>query len=65
MTCGEKKNPSDVSGVGRDGKKTGGRMEIAKWERGFETLFKADAQQVATEILSIGESATPQQEVVP
>lgn len=36
-------------------------MEIAKWERGFETLFKADAQQVATEILSIGESATPQQ----
>lgn len=36
-------------------------MEIAKWERGFETLFKADAQQVAAEILSIGESATPQQ----
>lgn len=36
-------------------------MEIAKWERGFETLFKADAQRVATEILSIGESATPQQ----
>lgn len=33
----------------------------AKWKRGFETMYRADAQTVAEEILSIGDSATPEQ----
>ena len=37
-------------------------MITAKWMPGFDGLFKgADAQRVAEEIMSIGESATPQQ----
>ena len=35
-------------------------MLIAKWKAGFESLYKADAQKVAEEIFSIGDSATPQ-----
>lgn len=34
---------------------------IATWKPGFESLHKADAQIVAEEIISIGESATPAQ----
>lgn len=33
----------------------------AVWKPGFESLHKADAQLVADEIMSIGESATPAQ----
>lgn len=33
----------------------------AAWKPGFESLHKADAQLVAAEIASIGESATPAQ----
>lgn len=33
----------------------------AAWKPGFESLHKADAQLVAAEITSIGESATPEQ----
>lgn len=33
----------------------------AAWAPGLEGLFKADAQRVADEILSIGEKSTPQQ----
>lgn len=33
----------------------------AVWKPGFESLHKADAQRVADEIMSIGESATPAQ----
>lgn len=33
----------------------------AAWKPGFESLHKADAQLVAEEIISIGESATPAQ----
>lgn len=33
----------------------------AAWKPGFEGLHKADAQKVAAEILSIGDSATPSQ----
>lgn len=36
-------------------------MVVATWKTGFESLHKADAQKVADEILSIGESATPAQ----
>lgn len=36
-------------------------MLIAKWKSGFEGLYHADAQKVANEIMSIGESATPEQ----
>lgn len=36
-------------------------MLVAKWKSGFESLHKADAQKVAEEILSIGDSATPQE----
>lgn len=39
-------------------------IEIAQiycWKAGFEGLYKANAQTVAEEIISIGESATPQQ----
>lgn len=36
-------------------------MITAKWKDGFEHFFHADAQLVAEEILSIGESATPRQ----
>ena len=33
----------------------------AAWKAGFSSLHKADAQSVAEEIISIGESATPEQ----
>jgi len=33
----------------------------AAWKPGLESLFHADAQKVAEEIISIGDSATPQQ----
>lgn len=33
----------------------------AQWKPGFSSLYKADAQKVAEEISSIGESATPAQ----
>lgn len=36
-------------------------MLVAKWKSGFESLFHADAQLVAEEIMDIGESATPEQ----
>ena len=39
-------------------------MEInitAGWKPGFETMFKADAQLVAEEIVSIGDKSTPYQ----
>ena len=37
-------------------------MITAKWERGFESLYRGvDANAVAEEIMSIGDSATPQQ----
>lgn len=37
-------------------------MVIARWARGFESLYKGvDAQSVADEIQSIGESVTPEQ----
>lgn len=37
-------------------------MIVAKWEKGFEGFYKGvDAQKVADEIISIGDSATPQQ----
>lgn len=36
-------------------------MIIATWKHGFESLYKADAQKVAEEIMSIGECATPKQ----
>ena len=36
-------------------------MVVASWKKGFSSLYKADAQKVAEEILSIGESATPEQ----
>ena len=36
-------------------------MVTAVWKRGFEGFHKANAQKVAEEILSIGDSATPQQ----
>lgn len=34
---------------------------VAEWKSGFASLHKADAQLVAAEIISIGESATPAQ----
>lgn len=33
----------------------------AKWKRGFEDRFNADASKVAAEIMAIGDNATPQQ----
>lgn len=36
-------------------------MIAATWKTGTDGLYKADAQKVAEEILSIGESATPAQ----
>lgn len=36
-------------------------MIIAKWRKGFEEYFKADAQKVAEEIMSIGEDANTHQ----
>lgn len=37
-------------------------MIVAKWERGFEGFYKGiDANEVAREIISIGDDATPQQ----
>lgn len=37
-------------------------MIVAKWEKGFESFYKGvDAQTVAEEIISIGDSATPTQ----
>ena len=37
-------------------------MITAKWERGFESFYKGiDANEVAQEIISIGDDATPQQ----
>ncbi len=34
---------------------------IASWKTGFGSLFRADAQLVANEIMSIGDTATPAQ----
>lgn len=36
-------------------------MLVAKWKSGFESIHHADAQKVAKEIMSIGDSATPEQ----
>ena len=36
-------------------------MIISKWKAGTESLHKADPQKVAEEILSIGETFTPQE----
>jgi len=37
-------------------------MIAAKWERGFESFYKGiDANEVAQEIISIGDDATPRQ----
>ncbi len=33
----------------------------AKWRRGFEQKFHADAEKVAEEIMAIGDNVTPQQ----
>lgn len=34
-------------------------MIVAKWKKGFETLYKADANLVANEILEIGDNVSP------
>ena len=34
---------------------------IASWKTGFGSLFRADAQLVSNEIMSIGDTATPAQ----
>lgn len=39
-------------------------MLEAKWKRGFEGLHKGDANKIASEIMEIGETATPQQIVL-
>lgn len=36
-------------------------MVVATWDSRFKQLYKADAQRVADEIYSIGETATPKQ----
>lgn len=36
-------------------------MVVSMWKKGMESLYHADAQKVADEIMSIGDSATPEQ----
>ena len=36
-------------------------MIVAKWKKGFESLYKADANLVANEILEIGDNVSPKE----